>query len=161
MPSVTGLSEEDELFAAAFDKLVAENAKPDGKAIIAEKDKTAKPEDLLKRVVVTYVRPKDKTVHSTETFIGKTSARGIPVFLVRSHEPNSPWWVQETAIKQGIYFRASARFGNANTPDGRLFDFVIAFVPRIEDVPDLGSELIALPPEWTYSPEVLYTLKRN
>lgn len=168
MPPESGLSEEDEKFAAAFDKLVAENAqeKPVVKVVVverdkAEKDKKTKPEDSLKRVIVTYVRPTDKTVRSTETIIGKTSARGTPVFLVRPREAGSNWWVQETAVKQGIYFRGAARFGNANSLDGAPFTFVIAFVPKAEDVPELGSQVKVLPTEWSYSPEVIYTLKRN
>lgn len=168
MPPESGLSDEDEKFAAAFDKLVAENGQvklANGVVVVekdsAEKDKKAKPEDNLKRVIVTYVRPKDKTVHPTEAIIGKTSARGTPVFLVRPREAGSPWWVQESAVKQGIYFRAAARFGNANSPDGSIFTFVIAFVPKPEDVPELGSQIKNLPVEWSYSPEVIYTLKRN
>lgn len=164
MPSDSELTEEDEMIAAEFDKLVAENSKIEqtsGKVVVAGKGKPAKVEDTLKRVVVTYVRPKDKTVHSAESIIGKTSAKGIPVYLVRSHQPNATWWVQETAVKQGIYFRATALFGNTHTPDGAAFDFVIAFVPKVDDIPELGSELIALPPDWTYSPEMQFTLKRN
>ncbi len=154
------LSEEDRRIAAEFDQKVAA-----GKVtVVPAIEKKATPEakaDESKRSKVTVVRPKGSTVHSVEPFLIKVTAKGFPIMLVRPREAGSPWYAQETLPKQGTYIQARGRFGNANTPEGSPFRVMVAFVPRIEDIPDNGAEIKAFPENWVLSQEMIVTLKRN
>jgi hypothetical protein len=51
-----------------------------------------------------------------------------PLLLVRSGEPNSPWWVQQPleAGGQGLW-DGTARIGNGQTPAGSMFHLMLVF----------------------------------
>jgi|GEM_PF-2779933 len=159
-PSSDELSEEDRRIAAEFDQQVA-TVKAH---VVTVTQKTVTVDSKLddaSRSKITIVRPRALTVHPIEPFLFKVTAKGFPIMLVRPRESGSPWYVQDTMPKQGTYVQAKGRFGNANTPEGAPFRVMVAFVPRIEDVPDHGSEIKTPPEDWVLSQEVLVTLKRN
>lgn len=154
------LSEEDRRIAAEFDQKVAAG-KGNGAAAAEKKVTPEVKTDAAKRTKVTIVRPKGNAVHQIEPFLIKVTAKGFPIMLVRPREAGSPWYAQETLPKQGTYIQAKGRFGNANTPEGSPFRVMVAFVPRIEDIPDNGAEIKAIPEGWVLSEEMIVTLKRN
>lgn len=67
---------------------------------------------------------------------GRVAEELWPVVLVRSAEPNSPWWVQGKPVvdDQGEY-RAMARFGSDKTPEGSEFRIVVLLVRRGSEQP--------------------------
>ncbi len=153
------LTDEDRKIAAEFDQKVA----GDKVKVVAavETKKTPESKDDAKRCKVTYIRPKAMNVNVIEPLLIKVTTKGCPIVLVRPREAGSPWYAQETMPKQGTYVQAKGRFGNANTPEGSPFRIVVAFIPRIEDVPDNGAEIKKLPEDWVLSQETIVTLKRN
>lgn len=156
------LSDEDRRIAAAFDQQVAAQNPGKKTAVvgIAPEAKDAKADDR-KRCKVTFIRPKGSNVASLEPLLIKAIAKGHPVVLVRSREASSPWYVQETAPKQGQYIQAKGRFGSTKTPEGAPFRIVVAFITKVEDIPDHGVEIKKLPEDWLLSQEVIVTLKRQ
>lgn len=154
------LTEEDRKIAAEFDQKVAGNKVQVVSAVETKKTPEAKT-DEAKRCKVTYIRPKTMTVNTIEPLLLKVTTKGFPIVLVRPREAGSPWYAQETLPKQGTYVQAKGRFGNANTPEGSPFRVMVAFIPRIEDIPDNGAEIRKLPEDWVLSQETIVTLKRN
>lgn len=68
------------------------------------------------------------------TFRSRVQFEDLPIMVVRSAEPNSPWWVQDR-LKKTLDGRLSgtAWIGNATTPTGSKF-FVRLVVPKDKEV---------------------------
>ncbi len=130
---------------------------------VAPPKKPNKEKDEIKneRCNVAVIRPLKEFVHPAEGIVGKGPIKGFPVVLVRPKEVGAEWWSQETAPRQGIYFRAIARFGNATTPEASRFKMIVAYVPREADLPEIGAQFTTLPANWIVSQEFEVVLKRN
>jgi hypothetical protein len=114
------------------------------------------------RTEVTLIRPKGDMVKSFDELIFRcrTKGKSIPFVLVRSRQQTTVWWVQDDTIRQGMYVRGRAQFGNKATTDGSRFSVVVAFVDDIEDVPEGGTQLSEIPLNVLLSQELEFTLTK-
>jgi hypothetical protein len=92
---------------------------------------------------------------------GRIQGQLPPVVLVRSTEPNSPWWVQSIAARDSDgAFAGTARFGNDKTAPGSRFLLVVVS-PRNQAEADqfqVGTTLKTLAEELPRTDEVEVTL---
>jgi hypothetical protein len=110
---------------------------------------------------VTIIRPRKEIVHQHEEIIGKfRGSKGVAITLVKPAHVGASWWVQEALPRQSTYFRARAQFGNAKTVEGSRFKVVVAFLPKDMEIPETGTQMQDLPPEFLLSQELEFTLKR-
>lgn len=112
------------------------------------------------RCKVTLVNPPRDIVKPVDNILGRGLSKGVAVLLVRSSEVNSPWWVQSSLPRQGVFFKGQARFGNAKTPDGARFKFLVAYIPADEEIPDIGAQLAELPESWIVSQDFDFIMRR-
>lgn len=102
--------------------------------------------EILKNVISTP-RP-DAIVHRVSTITGSLKGH-YPVTLVRSAEPNSPWWVQAPVKYDNNTHRFSGRlvFGNRNTHDECRFQVVVLALKKRADLRNFkeGQKITELP----------------
>ncbi len=106
---------------------------------------------------------KDEVKRESE-LIGRISARGWPVVLVRADQANEAWWVQGKAqITSPGHFKARVRFGNEQTAPGSAFHAVVVMAQTAEQVEQLppGVALEELPVELPRSAAIRVTLAES
>jgi len=110
----------------------------------AKKEKKGK--NLRKAIAVVIRSPAKGLVKRVHTLDGETKQAGVPIVLVRSTVPNSPWWVQQhpKRLDKGK-IKITARFGNQTTKAGSKFQLVILLLPDKNKIPKPGAIFKELP----------------
>ena len=115
-----------------------------------------------KRINITLIRPKSLTAPQEEQIIFRIAEGDYPYafVLVRSRKQGESWWVQGVSIRQGAFYRARARFGNAATVSGSLFKLTLAFVKSVDELPEAGAVYKEIPEHFLLSQEFDIVLKK-
>ena len=99
----------------------------------------------------------NQEVKRVNEVLGKIAPDSQAIVLVRSADPNEPWWVQQP-IEMGDegQFKTTARFGNDSTPAGSRFKLVVIMPKDAEAAKAYqpGDAIKALPPGIACSKEV-------
>lgn len=101
--------------------------------------------DAARRSAMIVSPKRDKVVKREHEVIGKLSAAGQPVVLVRADRGDGTWWVQPavTFTERG-YFRTKVRFGGAASKRGDRF-WLVVVVLRSEFEAELFKDRDSLP----------------
>ncbi len=112
----------------------------------------------------TIVHPEAKQVVASEVeVLGRVTAAGQPVVLIRSSADGGRWWVQRPAQLDGRgNFRSVIRVGNDRTEDGARFRLIMVTVDPRQVAALLAAESVAdIPPRIPRSNEVEVILARG
>lgn len=99
----------------------------------------------------------NQEVKQIQEVVGKIAPDSQAILLVRSSDPNEPWWVQPP-IEMGAEgrFTTNARFGNDQTPPGSRFKLMVIMPKDAQQAEAYqpGDAIKALPPGIGCSKEV-------